>query len=253
MDQVDDRRRVAFVTGAAAGIGAAIALAFARQGWDLALSSTRPERLADTADKARAAGAQVLALALDQSAIGQIERAVAQVFERYPQLDALICNAGVTSRKPVLEVDAADWDALMQVNVRGTFFLCQQVGRRWIERARPGCIVTLASAHGVVGFANRSLYGTSKAAIMQMTRLLAIEWAQHGIRANAVAPGTVDTPSREAAFADPALRKPMLDRIPLHRFATMDEVAQAVCFLAGPHAGYITGQTLLLDGGLTAQ
>jgi NAD(P)-dependent dehydrogenase (short-subunit alcohol dehydrogenase family) len=113
--------------------------------------------------------------------------------------------------------------------------------------------VSLASAHGLLGYAGRSAYGIAKAGIIQMTRQLAIEWADHGIRVNAVAPGTVDTPSRAGFFsANPAAKKAMTDRIPLHRFAQPGEVAAAVRYLASPEAAYVTGQTLVLDGGLTS-
>jgi NAD(P)-dependent dehydrogenase (short-subunit alcohol dehydrogenase family) len=114
-------------------------------------------------------------------------------------------------------------------------------------------VISLASAHGLVGFAGRSAYGIAKAGIIQMTRALAIEWAEHGIRVNAVAPGTVDTASRAEYFAaNPDVKKAMTDRVPVRRFATSDEVAAAVRYLASPQASYITGQTLVLDGGLTS-
>jgi NAD(P)-dependent dehydrogenase (short-subunit alcohol dehydrogenase family) len=140
----------------------------------------------------------------------------------------------------------------MGTNLRGTFFLSQQMGRHLVGRGRPGSIISIASTHGVLGFAQRSTYGISKAAIIHMTRMLAIEWAEHGIRVNAVAPGTTETPSRAPALADPTVRAAMLNRVPLRRFATAEEIAGAVSYLASPQAAYVTGQTLLVDGGLTA-
>jgi 2-deoxy-D-gluconate 3-dehydrogenase len=139
------------------------------------------------------------------------------------------------------------------VNLRGAFFVSQQMGRHLIDSKRPGSIVSIASTHGVIGIADRSIYGISKAGIIQMTRMLAIEWAGQGIRVNAVAPGTVETPSRAAVFAaNPQRRELMMNRVPLKRFGTAEEMAAAVCYLASPAAAYITGQTLLVDGGLTA-
>ena len=246
------QRRTAFVTGASTGIGAAIAVALAREGWDVAIAATRLQRLAGTAQKIKQTGVRTLQVALDLRSPASVAAAAAKVFKAFGRLDALVNNAGVTLRKPALEVTVNEWDAVMRTNVRGTFLLCQQVGRRWVKQSMPGCIISVASAHGLVGFPNRLVYGISKAALIHMTRMLAIEWADHNIRVNAIAPGTVDTPSRAAAFADPKLKKIMLDRIPLHRFATSREVAEAVCYLAGPQATYITGQTLVLDGGLTA-
>ncbi len=246
------QRRTAFVTGASTGIGAAIAIALAHEGWDVAIAATTLKRLADTVRQVKPTGARTLPVALDLRSPTSVAAAAAAVFKAFGRLDVLVNNAGVTLRKPALEVTVDEWETVMQTNVRGTFLLCQQVGRRLIRQGAPGCIINIASAHGMVGFPNRLVYGVSKAALIHMTRMLAIEWADHNIRVNAIAPGTVDTPSRAKALADPKVKKIMLDRIPLHRFATVDEVAGAVCYLAGPQAVYITGQTLMLDGGLTA-
>ena len=245
-------RRTAFVTGASTGIGAAIAVALAREGWDVAIAATRLQRLADTVRRIKPTGARTLPVALDLRSAASVAAATTKVFKAFGRLDALVNNAGVTLRKPALEVTVAEWEAVMQTNLRGTFLLCQQVGRRWVKQRAPGCIINLASAHGLVGFPNRSVYGVSKAGLIHMTRMLAIEWADYGIRVNAIAPGTVATPSRVKALADPKQKKIMLDRIPLHRFATSREVAGAVCYLTSPQATYITGQTLVLDGGLTS-
>lgn len=246
------QRRTAFVTGASTGIGAAIAVALAREGWDVAIAATRLQRLADTAQRVKSTGVRTLRVVLDLRSPASVAAATAKVFRAFGRLDALVNNAGVTLRKPALEITVDEWEAVMQTNLRGTFFLCQQVGRRWVRQATPGCIINVASAHGLVGFPYRLVYGISKAGLIHLTRMLAIEWADHGIRVNAIAPGTVDTPSRAKAFADPKSKKVMLDRIPLRRFATAHEVAGAVCFLASPQATYMTGHTLVLDGGLTA-
>jgi NAD(P)-dependent dehydrogenase (short-subunit alcohol dehydrogenase family) len=157
--------------------------------------------------------------------------------------------------KPALEVTRADWEKIMSVNLTGTFFMTQAFGRYLIHTRRPGTVVNIASAHAIVGSAGQAPYGISKAAIVQMTRMLAIEWAAHGIRVNAVAPGKIDTnsPERQAAVADPVKRNQMLARIPLGRFGTAAEVAGLVRYLLSPAAAYITGQTLILDGGVTAQ
>lgn len=246
-----NQRRAAFVTGAATGIGAAIAVALARNGYDVAISARQTERLADTERRISEFGARAVPIALDLCSLADMEPALGQAFDAFGHLDVLVNNAGAALRKPALEVTADEWESVMQPNLRGTFFLCQKVGRRLIERGTPGCIVNIASTHGVVAFPERSVYGIAKAALMHMTRMLAIEWAGHGIRVNAIAPGTVETPSRAVMLADPKVREAMLNRVPLHRFATPQEVAEAVCFLASPAAEYMTGQTLILDGGLT--
>lgn len=246
-------RRTAFVTGASQGIGAAIALALARDGFDVAVSATRAENLAGTVAALAPTGARVVPVAFDLRSVSSGEQAMAEVIGAFGHVDVLVNNAGVTLRKLALDVTVEEWEAVIGANLTGTFFLSQQMGRHLVGSARPGCIISIASTHGVLGFAQRSTYGISKGAIIQMTRMLAIEWAEHGIRVNAVAPGTVETPSRADFFsADPRARETLLNRVPLHRFGTPEEVAGVVCYLAGPQATYITGQTLLLDGGLTA-
>ena len=246
-------KRAALVTGASQGIGAAIALALARDGFDVAISATRVENLAVTVAALAPMGVRVMPVALNLRSLPGLEQAMSEVIRAFPDLDVLVNNAGITLRKTALEVTPAEWGTVIDTNLTGTFFLTQQMGRHLIDSGRAGCIISVASTHGIVGLAQRSTYGISKAAIIQMTRMLAIEWADHGIRVNAIAPGTVETPSRAAFFAaDPEARDALLKRIPLHRFGTTEEVAEAVCYLASPQATYITGQTLLLDGGLTA-
>jgi 2-deoxy-D-gluconate 3-dehydrogenase len=246
-------RPVAFVTGASYGIGAATAVALARDGFDVAVSELRLEDLEDTRAAIASLGARAVPVALDVRSLAGIQQVMAQVLAACGRLDVLVNNAGVPLTRPALEVTEAEWDEVLGVNLRGTFFLSQQMGRHLIGSGRAGCIVSIASTHGVIGLADRSTYGIAKAGIIQMTRMLAIEWADHRIRVNAVAPGTVETPSRAAVFAaNPGWRERVMNRIPLRRFGTAEEMAAAVCYLASPRAAYITGQTLLVDGGLTS-
>jgi NAD(P)-dependent dehydrogenase (short-subunit alcohol dehydrogenase family) len=245
-------RKAAFVTGASYGVGAATALALARDGFDIALSATATENLAGTLDELGRLGVRTLPLALDLRSAASIEQAMAQIVQAFGGLDVLVNNAGANLRKLAIEVTAAEWREVMEVNVTGTFLLTQQAGRHLIGSGRPGAIISIASTHGLIGAAERSTYGISKGAIIQMTRMLAIEWAAHGIRVNAVAPGRLDTASPSRAGADPKYMEAMLARIPLHRLATAEEVAGAVTYLASPQAHSVTGQVLVLDGGLTA-
>lgn len=245
-------RRAAFVTGASNGIGAAIALALARDGFDVAVSATRLENLTEIVAKLEAASARVVPLALNLRSLASVEQAADTAIKAFDQLDVLVNNAGIPLHKAAVDVTPEDWDAVMQTNVTGTFFACQRIGRHFIDKGRPGCIVNLASTFGIVGYAGVSVYGISKAAIIHMTKMLAVEWAEYGIRVNAVAPGTVETPSRATTLANPDKRQTILNRVPLHRFGTAEEMAGAVRYLVSPAAAYITGQTLLLDGGLTA-
>jgi NAD(P)-dependent dehydrogenase (short-subunit alcohol dehydrogenase family) len=245
-------RKTAFVTGASYGVGAASALALARAGFDIALSATAKENLAGTLGELARLGVRTLPLVLDLRSAPSIEQAMEQIVQAFGGLDVLVNNAGANLRKLAVEVTAAEWRDVMEVNVTGTFLLTQQVGRHLIGSGRGGAIVSIASTHGLIGAPERSTYGISKGAIIQMTRMLAIEWAAHNIRVNAVAPGRLDTASPSRAGADPKYMEAMLARIPLHRLATAEEVAAAVAYLAGPQAQSVTGQVLVLDGGLTA-
>jgi len=240
------------VTGASQGIGATIAVALARDGFDVAVSSRRPEALADTVAQISAAGARAVPVELDVLSETGIERAMNAVLSGLGQLDVLVNNAGITNQKPALEITPAEWEAVVATNLTGTFFMSQQMGRHLVATKRPGCIINIASTHGIVAMPLRVAYGSSKGGMLQLTRMLAIEWAEHGIRVNAIAPGRVETASRAALNRAPGHREMMLSRIPLRRFATSEEIASAVCYLASPAAAYITGQTLVLDGGLTS-
>jgi NAD(P)-dependent dehydrogenase (short-subunit alcohol dehydrogenase family) len=245
-------RRTALVTGASQGIGAAIAVALARDGFDVVVSSTRPGKLAGVLAEIQAAGARAVPVALDVRSQASIEKAMADAVSALGPIDVLINNAAVPLRKAALEIAAAEWDAVLDTGLTGTFFMSQQMGRHLVATGRPGCIISIASTHGLVGVRDRSIYGIAKAGVIHMTKMLAIEWADHGIRVNAIAPGRVNTPSRAGSLAEPGYLEAALARVPLKRFAEAEEVAAAACYLASPQAAYITGQTLVLDGGLTA-
>jgi len=245
-------KKAAFVTGASQGIGAVTAEALARAGHDVAVSSTDPAKLEPVLARLKAAGARAVAVALDVRSQQSIGQAMASVVSSFGHLDVLVNNAAVPLRKLALDISPAEWDAVMNTGLAGTFFMCQQMGRHLVAAKRPGCIISIGSTHGLVAAKERSIYGIAKAGVGHMTRMLAYEWAEHRIRVNAVAPGRVNTPSRAGSLAEPGYQEAALARVPLGRFASSEEVAAAVCYLASPEAAYITGQTLVLDGGLTA-
>ena len=245
-------RRVALVTGAAQGLGAAIAVRLARDGYDVAVTKLAPEALGMVVGRIEAEGARAAAIALDLRSQDSVEAAVAETVRTLGRIDVLVNNAGVTLRRLAQDVTRDEWQSVMDVNLTGTFFMSQQVAHHLLVARRAGVIVSLASTHGVVALSERSTYGISKAAIIHMTRVLAYEWAEHGIRVNAIAPGTIETPTRAAYFdANPGAREALLRRVPFGCFGSPDDVAGAVSYLAGNDARYVTGQTLVLDGGLT--
>jgi 2-deoxy-D-gluconate 3-dehydrogenase len=233
-------------------LGSTIALRLARDGYDVAMTELSAEPLHEVVEKVKALRARAVPIVLDLRSQGSIERAMAETVDVFGDIDLLVNNAAVTLRRDAVDVTPQEWGAVMDVNLTGTFFMCQQMAKHLIARARPGCIVNLASTHGVVALAQRSTYGIAKGGIIHMSRMLAYEWAKHGIRVNAIAPGTIETPSRAAYFAEnPQARDMMLARVPAGRFLTAEEVAGAVAYLASADGAFVTGQTLLLDGGLT--
>ena len=250
----DGGTRVALVTGASYGVGAATALALARDGFDLVLTATREKNLAKTCKVLTPFGRKILLSELDLRAQGSIDALVAKATNRFGRIDVLVNNAGANLRRKAVDIAREEWNELMTINVTGTFFLTQQIGRHLIAQRTPGRIITITSTAALVGQTERSAYGISKAALLQMTRMLAIEWGEHDIAVNAVAPGRLNTesPSRAGTGSNKAYMEAMLKRIPMHRLATAEEVAGAVSFLAGPAAVTITGQVIVVDGGLTA-
>jgi NAD(P)-dependent dehydrogenase (short-subunit alcohol dehydrogenase family) len=243
--------RTAFITGASAGLGYAIARSLARAGFDLAVSSRETGRLDELLRDPAIQDRKVAPVRLDLRVEDDIAQAFSAAVEAFGDIDVLVNNAGRTLIEPSVGVTWADWDDVIDINLKGTYFLSRTFAAHCIARKHPGCIVNLASTHGLTGFAGRSVYGISKGGIVQMTRMLAIEWAVNDIRVNAIAPATALTESRQKML-NAQMRATMLARIPSGRFITPEEIAAAVCFLASPGAASITGQTLAVDGGLTA-
>jgi NAD(P)-dependent dehydrogenase (short-subunit alcohol dehydrogenase family) len=253
---VQDRpgRKVALITGASYGVGAAAAVALAQAGFDLVISATKRENLSATLEKVASLRCETLAGELDLRSQVSIDALIASSLDRFGCIDVLVNNAGANLRRAAVDITREEWNELMTINVTGTFFLTQQVGRHFLSRGAPGRIITITSTAALIGQSERSAYGISKAALTQMTRMLAIEWADQRIAVNAVAPGRLMTgsPSRARTGSNKEYMESMLKRIPMHRIATVEEVAGAVAFLAGPAAGSITGQVIVIDGGLTA-
>lgn len=244
--------RVAVVTGAGRGLGRGSALALAAAGAEVLCVARTGEQLDAVVAEIRAAGGAAWAHAADATD----EDAVAQVVRRAEELgDArvLVTAAGTSIPGLARDYPLADWDALFDLNVRATFLACQAFGRSLLRRGVPGAIVTLSSQMGGVGYPGRVAYCATKHAVEGMTKALAVEWAREGVRVNAVAPTFVETPMTAAWLADPDFRSEVLERrLPTGRLATVEEVADAVRYLACDAAGSVTGHVLRVDGGWTA-
>lgn len=249
--------KVVLVTGAARGIGRAIAERLARDGADVALADVRADRLEESVAAVERHGARALALSADVTQKAEVDAMVQGTLDRLGGIDALFSNAGVVEVEPFLEAEEASWDRIMAVNAKGVF-LCGQAAARAMIPRNGGCIVNVASIASRIGIPDMAAYSASKAAVVSLTRSMALALAPHRIRVNAVAPGIVDTDmwtkidAQRAALANVApggsMRRRIAD-IPLGRAATADEIASFAVFFLGPAAQYVTGQTYTIDGG----
>ncbi|HVO01851.1 MAG TPA: glucose 1-dehydrogenase [Candidatus Cybelea sp.] len=245
--------RVAAVTGGASGIGLASAKLLAAAGAAVAVIDR--ETSAVRAARNELGTAEALALTADVAAEEEVEAACAGILARFGRIDILVNSAGIAIRKPATELPLEDWDKVIAVNMTGTFLFSRAVARRMIEKGQGGAIVQIAS---IMGFSGGGLYPnisyqTSKGAVVNMTRALAVEWAPNKIRVNAVAPTWVKTPFITGLMAQPDLIRRIEQMTPLARLAEPEEVAAAVLYLASPAATMVTGHTLFVDGGFLAQ
>jgi 3-oxoacyl-[acyl-carrier protein] reductase len=239
--------QIALVTGAARGIGQAIALRLAADGADLALADVKAEWLDDTAAKVRALGRRAEVFAVDVSDGAAVEAGVAAVVAAFGRLDILVNNAGITRDGLLVRMDEASWDAVLGINLKGVFLMTKAAAKTMM-RARSGAIVNVASIVGITGNPGQANYTASKGGVIALTKTCAKELGARGIRVNAVAPGFIHTAMTDAL--KPEIREAMLKTIPLARAGEPEDVAAVVAFLAGPDAAYVSGQTIPVCGGM---
>jgi NAD(P)-dependent dehydrogenase (short-subunit alcohol dehydrogenase family) len=245
--------QTALVTGAARGLGRAISLALANAGANVALGLRDVSTGSDLANEIGSLGRTALPLAMDVRRLDQVRAGIDMTVERLGRLDILVNNAGVAPTNPAEDVNEADFDDTLRVNVKGTFFTSQAAGRHMIRQGY-GRIVHVSSQAGFVALPTESVYCMTKAAIVHLAKCLAVEWGVHGVTVNAVAPTFIRTPGTEGALSDPAFEAEVVERIAaLHRVGEPMDVAGTVVFLVSPAASLITGTTVLVDGGWTAR
>ncbi len=244
--------RKALVTGASRGIGQAIAEALAAAGADVAISARQVESLDETAQRVARSGRKCVPVALDVTAVEQVGPAVEAAAKLLGGLDILVNNAGYEEVKPSLDVDEALWDRIVSTNLKGAFFCAQAAARLMTAAGSGGAIVNLCSLTSYVGIPTAVAYGSSKTGLLGMTRALATEWAPHGIRVNAIAPGYFHTAMTDVFYQDDGWQEAMLAKIPQKRFGAMEDLGGAVIFLASDASAYVTGHCIPIDGGYLA-
>jgi len=244
--------RTAVVTGSSSGIGRAIAERFAEEGANVVTNSRSQERAEAAAEAIREAGGSAVGAAADVSDYDAVEGLVGAAIEEFGRLDVIVNNAGHTVTGPSEELDPADWRSVVDVDLSGVYYGCRAAGRQFIEQGDGGAIVNVSSIMGHQGLHERAAYCASKAGVDNLTRTLAVEWAEHDVYVNSLAPGYIRTPitdqTMESAGYD---AEDIRNRTPLGRFGTLEEMAECALFLAGRN-NFVTGEVLTADGGWSA-
>jgi 2-deoxy-D-gluconate 3-dehydrogenase len=252
LDLFSLKGKVAIVTGAAQGIGREIALGFAQYGADIAAIDLNEERLQTLKGEIEALNQRCLSLQVDLGQIPQIEQMVEKTVKEMGRIDILANIAGVNVHKAAEEMTEQDWDFVQDINLKALFFCCQAVGKVMLKQGS-GRIINMSSAFGMVGFGGRTAYASSKAAVSNLTKTLALEWSAKGIHVNALAPGPVWTEARHELFSNPEFYANLIKKVPINRTAKPAEIVGPAIFLASEASSFVTGETLLVDGGFCAQ
>jgi len=251
MKEFDLTGQVALISGTSRGLGRRFARALARAGADIVGTSRSPDALADTQAEIEALGRRFLPVALEATRLDSIRTCIDAALKGMGRIDILVANAGCNRRKPALEVSWEDWDTVVNTNLKGSFFLCQEVAAKAMIPARYGRIVTIGSLTSVAGYAGLAPYGASRGGVKQMTMSLADDWGPSGVTVNCLAPGWFQTEQNKALYEDREWVAYISERTCLGRPGEETDLDGAVIFLASESSRYVTGQTLIVDGGYT--
>jgi 2-dehydro-3-deoxy-D-gluconate 5-dehydrogenase len=245
--------KMAIVTGSGSGIGRILALGLAQAGAHIVVADLAEKRevAEETARAVRGTGRRALVSALDVTEVESIEAMVEKACSSFDRVDILVNNAGTIVRKKALEVTEEDWDRVLDTNLKGALFASQVAAKAMVEQGR-GKIVNIASVNGIIGSPERAAYTASKAGLINLTRTLAAEWAQHGINVNAIGPTYLLTPFTQVLFDDEDFRQGYFRRQPIQRIGRPEDLDGAAVYLASPASDLVTGHTLMVDGGWTA-
>ncbi len=241
--------KVAIVTGAGAGIGRAIALLFSEEGATVVVAEVVEDRGLETVSVIREKGNQALFIKTDVRDLNEIQRAVSETVREFGRIDILVNNAGVLQYLPFVQVTEEDWDRIIDINLKGTFFFAQAAAKEMIRARQGGKIINMSSIASEVAIEFQSHYMASKGGVRMLTKGMALELAPYGINVNALAPGTIETEMTRQDLQDPTIREEAIDAIPLGRIGTPLDVARAALFLATEESDYITGEMIFVEGG----
>ena len=244
--------KVAVVTGAGTGLGEACAVALAEAGASVVASGRRKEPLDKVVSEIKARGGKALAISTDVTRRDEVDAMAAEAVKAFGKVDILVNNAGINLVKPFLQMTEAEWDSVIDTNLKGCFYCCQSMGKGMVER-KSGSVINMVSVFGLAGFMNISPYIASKGAIVQLTKALAVEWGRFNVRVNAIAPSYIRTEmTKRDIESDPKILAYNLGKIPMRRGGEPSEVGGVVVFLASEASSFITGETIAVDGGWLA-
>ncbi len=253
MNNFDLNGKAAVITGGAQGLGLEFARTLSAAGANVAITSRNETKAREAADAIRTeTGRDAVGIGLDLTDYGQIQRMAEEVVRRFGRLDILVNNAGINVRKPLLEFDEDSWDMVQNANLKAPFLCAKAVVPQMIKQ-KFGRIINIASMLGKVALPERAAYCSSKGGLIQLTKVMALEWAEHNITANAVCPGPIGTEMNLPVMNNPQAYQYFLDRLPSKRWGQPEELAGLILYLASEHSGFMTGSELVIDGGWTAQ